>query len=81
MADGAAEFESVFAGDHNVEYEQRRALALGIAENIGAGRVDADGEAVVFQVMANEAGNVGVVFDDEDGWFHGIIVAKGGGST
>jgi hypothetical protein len=24
--------------------------------------------------MADEAGNVGIVFDDEEAWFHGIIV-------
>jgi hypothetical protein len=27
-------------------------------------------------VMANEAGNIGIVFDDEDAWFHGSIVTK-----
>jgi len=25
-------------------------------------------------VMADQAGNVGVVFDDEEAWFHGNIV-------
>ena len=34
LADGAAEFETVFAGDHDVEHEKRRALALGIGENV-----------------------------------------------
>jgi hypothetical protein len=23
-------------------------------------------------VVANEAGNIGIVFDDEDAWFHGF---------
>jgi hypothetical protein len=27
-------------------------------------------------VVANQAGNIGIVFDDEDAGFHGIIVAK-----
>ena len=74
LADGAAEFEAVFAGDHDVEHEERGALAFGVGENVGAGGIDAHGEAFVFQMMADEAGNVGIVFDDEEAWFHGIIV-------
>jgi len=31
--------------------------------------------------MADEAGNVGIVFDDEEAWFHGIIVTKAVAST
>jgi len=27
-------------------------------------------------MMADQAGNVGIVFDDEQAWFHGIIVTK-----
>jgi hypothetical protein len=27
-------------------------------------------------MMANEAGNVGIVFDDEDAWFHESIVSN-----
>jgi hypothetical protein len=36
--------------------------------------IDADGEAFVFEMMADEAGNVGIVFDYEKAGFHGIIV-------
>jgi hypothetical protein len=32
-------------------------------------------------VVTNEAGNIGIVFDDEDAWFHGFIVTKGVAST
>jgi hypothetical protein len=32
-------------------------------------------------VMANEARDIGIVFDDEDAWFHGIIVTKRVAST
>jgi len=49
-------------------------LTLGVGKHVGAGGIDADGEAFVFQMMTDEAGNVGIVFDDEKAWFHGIIV-------
>jgi hypothetical protein len=32
-------------------------------------------------VMANEAGNIGIVFDDEDAGFHGFIVTNGVAGT
>jgi hypothetical protein len=32
-------------------------------------------------VMANEAGNIGIVFDDEDAGFHGFIVTNRVAST
>ena len=34
LADGAAEFEAVFAGDHDVENEERGPLALGVGEDL-----------------------------------------------
>jgi hypothetical protein len=81
LADGAAEFEAVFAGNHDIEHEERRTLARGIGDDGGAVGIDADRESIVFQVVANEAGDIRVVFDDEDAWFHGFIVAKGVAST
>jgi hypothetical protein len=75
LAHDAAQFETVFAGDHDIENEQRGPLPLGIAENVGAGGINTHCEAVVFQVVADETGNVGIVFDDKDAGFHGIIVA------
>ena len=76
LANGAADFQTVFAGDHDVENEERGALAFGVGEDVGAGGIDADGEAFVFEVMADEAGNVRIVFDDEKAGFHGIIVNR-----
>jgi len=32
-------------------------------------------------MVTNEAGNIGIVFDDEDAGFHGFIVTKGVAST
>jgi hypothetical protein len=32
-------------------------------------------------VVANQAGNIRIVFDDEDARFHGFIVTKGVAST
>ena len=81
LANGAANFQAVFAGDHDVEHEERGALAFGVGEDVGAGGINAHREAFVFQVMADEAGNVRIVFDDEDAWFHGIIVTKAVPST
>ena len=81
MTDGAAELETVFAGDHDVEHEERGALAFGVGDYVGAGRIDAHGKAVVLQVVANEAGDIGIVFYDEDAGFHGSIVTKGVAST
>src|SRR5580692_3992227 len=81
LANGAADFETILAGDHDVEHEKRWALAFGVSEYVGAGGVDAHREAFVLQMMADEAGNVRIVFDDEEAWFHGIIVAKAVAST
>jgi hypothetical protein len=76
LADAAAEFKAVFARDHDVENEQRRALPLGVGQYVGAGWVDADDEALVFEVVADEARNIRIVFNDEYAWFHGDIVTK-----
>jgi hypothetical protein len=75
LANRAAEFETIFARDHDVQHKQSGTLALGIGDHSRAVGIDAHCEAVVLQVMANEAGNIGIVFDDEDAWFHGLIVA------
>jgi hypothetical protein len=76
LTNGSADFQAVFAGNHDVEDEESRALAFGVRENICACRIDADGEAFVLEMMTDQAGNVGIVFDYEETWFHGIIVAK-----
>jgi hypothetical protein len=81
LADRAAEFETVFAGDHDVEHEERWTLARGVRDHCGAVGIDADGKSIVLQVVANQAGDIGIVFDDEDAWFHGFIVTKGVAST
>src|SRR5271165_799851 len=70
LANGAADLEAVFAGDHDIEQEKRGALPFGVGEHVGSGGIDAHGEALVLKMMANEAGNVGIVFDDEDAGFH-----------
>src|SRR5258708_351149 len=73
LPDGAAKFKSVLARNHDVEDEQRRALALSVGNYIGAVGINAHRKAIVLQVMANEAGNIGIVLDDEDRWFHAFI--------
>ena len=74
LADRAADLQAVFAGNHNVEDEERGALPFGIGKDVRAGGIHAHSEAFVFEVMADQSGNVGIVFDDEKTWFHGIIV-------
>src|ERR1700683_4472462 len=76
LAHGAAKLEPIFAGDHNVKYEKRRPLAFGFSDYSRAVGIDAHSKAVVLQVVANEARNIGIVFDDKDAWFHGFIVTK-----
>ncbi len=71
LANLAAEFEAVLAGDHDVEKEERGALALGFGEDRVAGWVEFDGEAGALEMMAYQAGNVRIVFDYGDVRFHG----------
>ena len=81
LADGTAQFQTVLAGDHDVEHEERRTLALSVNDYGGAVGIDANGKTFVLKVMANEARNIRIVFDDEDAWFHELIVTKGDAST
>jgi hypothetical protein len=81
LTHSAAKFKTVFARDHNIKHEKRRTLAFGFSDYSRAVGIDAHSEAIVLQMVANEAGNIGIVFDDEDAWFHGIIVAKAVPST
>ena len=81
LANGTADFQTVFAGDHDVENEECRTLTLGVGENVGPSGINADGEAFVFEMMADQAGNIRIVFDDEKAGFHGIIVTKAVPST
>jgi len=81
LANGATYFQAVFARYHNVENEECGTLALSVGQYVGSGGINANGEAFVFEMMADQAGNVGIVFDDEKTWFHGIIVAKAVAST
>lgn len=76
MTDVTADLEPVFAGNHDVENKKRRTLALGVGKDVRSSGIDSDDEALVFEVMANEARNIRVVFDDEDRWFHDLILTK-----
>jgi hypothetical protein len=71
----AAEFEAVFAGDHDVQKEERGTLALGFGEDSVTGRVEFDGKPGAFEVMAHEPGDVRIIFDNGDVRFHENIVA------
>ena len=75
MTNLAAEFEAVFTGDHDVEKEERGTLALGFSEDGVSGWVEFDGKAGALEMMAHEPGDVRIIFDDGDVWFHENIVA------
>jgi hypothetical protein len=81
LPDGAAEFETIFAGDHDIEHEERGPLALGVGDHVRASGIHTHRKTFILQMMANKARNIGIVFDDEDAWFHAFIVAKGVPST
>src|SRR5271157_269875 len=74
LANRTADFEAVFARNHDVENEQRGTLAFGVGQNIDSGGIDAHIETFVLKMMANEAGNIGIVFHNKDAGFHRIIV-------
>jgi hypothetical protein len=75
LANLAAEFEAVFAGDHDVEQEERGPLALGFGQDGVAGWVEFDSEAGALKMMAYQAGNVRIIFDYGVCGFTVVIVA------
>ena len=74
LADVATDLEAILAWDHDVEDEEGWPLTLGVGENVRSSGIDTNDETLIFKVMTDEAGNIGIVFDDEDTWFHGIIL-------
>ena len=79
LPDLAAQFQAVFARNHDVEKEKSGTLALGFGEDGVSGGKDFDREAGAFQMMAHEAGNIGIVFDDGDAGFHGKYCSRKSG--
>ena len=71
LANLAAEFQAVFAGDHDVEQKERGPLAFGFGEDGVSGGIEFHGEAGALQMMAHQPGNVRIVFDYGDLRFHG----------
>ena len=71
----AAEFEAVFAWNHNVQDEERGPLPFRISDDGVAGGEHLHREPVRFEMMPHQAGDIRIVFDDEDAGFHGGIVA------
>ena len=47
----AAYVEAIAAGNHDVEKEKCRRLALGVGNDVGGGAVNSSGEARGFQMM------------------------------
>ena len=81
MANRAADFQAIFAGNHDVEEKKRWALAFGIGEDGRAAGINTHGKIFVLEMMADQAGNIRIVFEHEDAGFHEIILAERVAST
>ena len=57
----AADIEAIAAGNHDVQQEERRRLALGIGNQVGRGVEDAGSKTRRLQMMLNETGNISIV--------------------
>ena len=62
-----AHVEAVSTGNHDVEKEERRRLALGVRNEIGGGKVRLDTESRRFKVMLHKPRNIGVIFQHKNG--------------
>src|SRR5580658_9443548 len=67
IAQAAADVEAVSAGNHDIEEEKGGGLALGLGGEIGGGGIDAGGKAGGFQVMLDQARDIGVILKHKDG--------------
>ena len=72
LPDLAAKLQAIFSGHHDIEQKQRWPLALRVGHDHVARRIQTHVEAGAFQMMAHEAGNIGIVFHYKDRWFHGL---------
>ena len=81
LANGATDVEAIFTRNHDIEDEEGGALSLGVGEDGCAGGEDAHCEAIVFEMMSDQARNVRIVFEYEDAGFHEFILSEAVRST
>ena len=67
IAQAAADVEAVSPGNHDVEQEEGGRLALGVGDEACGGGVDAGRKAGGFQVMLDQARDIGVILKHKDG--------------
>ena len=72
----AAKLQTVFSGHHDVQQKQGGPLTLRVGDDNIARRIKPHVEIGALQMMAHQAGNIRVVFDDEDGWLHGHYCSR-----
>ncbi len=65
-ADRAAQLQAVESRQHQVEHDQVGRLAFDLRHHLAARRDDGRQKAGLFQVMLEQAPDVGIVFGDED---------------
>ena len=64
--DRAAQLQAVESGQHQVQHHQVGRVALDLRHHVAARRDHRRQEAGLFQVMLEQASDVGIVFGDED---------------
>jgi hypothetical protein len=66
-AELATDLDTIAAGNHDVQEEERRGLAFGVGDEIGGSGEAANGKARGFKLVLDQPGDVGIVFENENG--------------
>jgi len=75
LANLPAKLQPILTGHHDIEDEKGGTLALGLAQDQVPGWIQFHREPRGFQMVAHQARNIGIVFHNEDVWFHASIVS------
>src|SRR4029077_20573983 len=65
-----AHFKAAVTGDHDIEQEEYRRLLARLRQHIIAGRAKTDVESGQLQMVADQVGDVRIVFEDNDVLLH-----------
>jgi hypothetical protein len=70
LAQPAAKIESIATRNHNIEQEERGRLSLCIAKYLVDRQIGADSETSAFQVVLDQPGDIGIVFQHKNRLTH-----------